>query len=198
MLSDMALLRVARSPSARAVRRSSWSSSARASWLIGSFEVSFFRYARSVREACSVATFSEPKPRRLFELFFLEEFRDGKDGRRLILDWGLTVGGLPERLSLEGRLLGVSAPSIAAGLVVSSETGGLFVFEPLRLYCDLLLASVLGGDFRPVVGDRLSGVAEGRWNSASSVLDRTRLRVGLPNTEASLSGDVSRAEEPHA
>ncbi|KAH6608040.1 hypothetical protein Trco_004353 [Trichoderma cornu-damae] len=167
-VSFIALLLTARSPNAAAVKRNSWSSSPRASGFIGSADESFFLYALKVRQACSVAVFNEPFPRRLGVEFFLraEWLRAGSDGRRDSLAFGLSGGLLvfvPE---------GVLAP------------GGL----EERLRRDVRFRNVRGwggGDERcPVEPSR------GRWNSANSALDRTLRRGGLPEV-ASLAGDGS-------
>lgn len=92
----MALLLMALSPRAAAVRRSSWSSSVRTSALSGSVDVSFFLYARSVRHVCSVDMLRVPNPllpRRFGDDFLRDDMlKAGREGRRVILDRGLGGG----------------------------------------------------------------------------------------------------------
>ena len=94
---------------------------------MGSVEVSFFLYARSVRHVCSVAMFSDPNPRRLED----DDFRRGadpsvgSDGLFLTFDLGL-IGGLVARLSVDSLRDGVSSTMVLLpGLVGSGAVGVL-------------------------------------------------------------------------
>lgn len=77
---------------------------------MGSADVSFFRYALKVRQACSVAVVNEALPRRLGVEFFLRAAwpRAGREGLRDSLDLGLS-GGLGALASFPLRREGVSS-----------------------------------------------------------------------------------------
>jgi hypothetical protein len=158
--------------------------------VMGSEEASFFLYDLSWRQVCSVAIFNEPNPRRFEEDVFLRTPWE-TEGRLLTLAFG--DGGGLVRTSPEGRRDGVSSATVLVGLAGAACVGDLTLAA--RLKREVRRWRVRGGDFRPDAGDFRPEVGEGRWNSASSALDRTLRSGGRAETE-SFAGDGSRLVVP--
>jgi len=174
------------SPNAIAVRRSSWSSSFNASSRTVSDDSSFFRYARSVRQACSVAIFNVPNSLKFPVLLVLpRESSEASEGRLISLAFGL--GGLRDRLRTVRRIPESSEAELKC-FEFTVGTGGANVGDCVdRPYLDVFLRTALGGERLPVGVER----GEARWNSANSALDKTLLSGGRLDA-VSLGGDGSR------
>lgn len=152
-VSFIALLLIALSPRAAAVSRSSWSSSANTSALIGSADESFFLYARSVLHVCSVDMFKDPKPRKFgFDVFRAVTPRAGSDGLLVTLVLGLG-GGLTALVSPDGRLDGVSSLMVLLLGLVSKVLVGVLKRLELRFIRDVRRRNTRGGDGWRLDGD---------------------------------------------